>query len=295
MSNSLLKAAFLIVVTSVCLGQTVPDFIGRYGNAEVERFLISTDITLTAAHGADRSACEMKIEPKHSILTESDRHVGMAPETAERIVDDLIPTSERGILLNHIIANMGAAEERIFQYQNVTITHALSYHLRKHHNEDSATIVRHDGLCGTPTEQRTNGNVAIPLKAIDLQSRYGEADVQQFAVRPTVNVAIESGPDHNVCGMLVGRELSLLRSNEPPKYMLPELVTEILDELIPESVRGAEMSHSITKSGCNEIDITDYGHVTVVRFRHNCRLPDPEVEGRATFTRKDAGCKSLKR
>ena len=290
-----LKAVFLIAITSVCLGQAASDFIGRYGDAEVERFSISTDITLTAAYGADRSACEMKIEPKHSILTESDRHVGMAPEIVERIIDDLIPTSERGILLDHIIANMGAAEEQVFQYQNVTITHALSYHLRKHHNESSMTIVRHDGLCGTPTEQRTNGNVAIPLKAIDLQSRYGEPDVQRFAVRPAVGLTVEYGPERAACRMLLEPKGAILTSDKPAKYMRPDVVTEILNEAIPESNRGTEISRTITKSGCNEFEIAEYLHVTIMRSRHNCQLPNPETEGRAAITRKDAGCESLKK
>jgi hypothetical protein len=133
----------------------------------------------------------------------------------------------------------------------------------------------------------------IRLKALDLQIRYGDPDVQRFAVRSAVSLMVEYGPERTACRMLLEPEVSILRKNEPAKYLRPELVTEILEEIIPESDRGAETSHSITKSGCNEIDIAEYLHVTIVRFRHNCQLPDPETEGRATTTRKDAACQSL--
>ena len=292
---SLRAAAFLLVATSVSVSQTAPDLTARFGDADVEGFSVNPDIRLTAAYAADQSACEMKIELKHSILKEPERGVGMAPEVVAKIVKELIPRSERGILLNNITADMGGVEERIFQYQNVTITHYFLHQLPAHHNEDLATIVRRDGLCGASNNGRENESVAIPLKALDLQMRYGDPEVQRFAVRPAVSLMAEYGPERTVCRMLLEPQVSILRKNEPAKYLRPELVTEILDEVIPESDRGAETSHSVTKSGCNEIDIAEYLHVTIVRFRHNCQLPDPETEERATITRKDAGCEALKK
>jgi len=122
--DALRAAAFLLVATSVCVSQTALDLTNRFGDADVEGFSVNPDIRLTAAYGADQSACEMKIEPKHSILKEPERVLGMAPEVVVKIVDELIPRSERGILLNNIIADMGGVEERVFQYQNVTITYA---------------------------------------------------------------------------------------------------------------------------------------------------------------------------
>jgi hypothetical protein len=290
---SLRAAAFLLVATSASVSQTALDLTNRFGETDVEGFSVNPDIRLTAVYEADQSACEMKIEPKHSILKEPERGLGMAPEVVVKIVDELIPRSERGILLNNIIADMGGVEDRVFQYQNVTITHHFLHQLPAHHNEDSATIVRQDGLCGTSNPRRENGFVAIPLKALDLQMRYGDPDVQWFAVRPAVSLMVEYGSDRTACQMLLEPKGSILTSDKPAKYLRPELVTEILDEVIPESDRGAETSHSVTKSGCNEIDIAEYLRVTIVRFRHNCQLPDPETEGRATTTRKDAACQSL--
>ena len=46
----------------------------------------------------------------------------MATGTVSEIIDELIPELERGILLNRMIANMGAAEFQVSEYQNVTIS-----------------------------------------------------------------------------------------------------------------------------------------------------------------------------
>jgi hypothetical protein len=126
---SLTAAAFLLVATSICVSQTALDLTARFGDADVEGFSVNPDIRLTAACGADRSACEMKIEPKHSILKDPETGVGMAPEVVAKIVNELTPRSERGILLDKIIGSAGGSEERVFHYQNVTITHYFLHQL----------------------------------------------------------------------------------------------------------------------------------------------------------------------
>jgi hypothetical protein len=50
----------------------------------------------------------------------------LATHTVTEIIDELIPQSERGILLNHSIENMGAGEYQVAEYQNVTISRYLS-------------------------------------------------------------------------------------------------------------------------------------------------------------------------
>jgi hypothetical protein len=67
-------------------------------------------------------------------------------------------------------------------------------------------------------------------------------------------------------------------------------MTEILYEVPPEADRGKLLLDTITKSGCNDFEITDYQNVTVSRSRHKCRLPNPEIEGAATVTRKNSSC-----
>ena len=47
-----------------------------------------------------------------------------------------------------------------------------------------------------------------------------------------------------------------------------------------------EMWFLAVESGCNDLETEDYENVTIHRFRHRCRLPNPEIEGQATITRK---------
>lgn len=208
---SLRAAAFILVATSICVSQTALDLTARFGDADAEGFSVNTDIRLMAAYGADQSACEMKIEPKHSILKDPEGGLGMAPEVVGKIVDELIPSSERGILLNKITANRGGVEERVFQYQNVTITHYFLHQLPAHHNEDSATIVRQDGLCGTSNPRRKNDFVVIPLKALDLQMRYGDPDGAAVRCTNCCQLMVEYGPERTACRMLLEPEVSILR------------------------------------------------------------------------------------
>jgi hypothetical protein len=79
---------------------------------------------------------------------------------------------------------------------------------------------------------------------------------------------------------------SIIPRDEPTKYMRPEVVTEIIDEVLPEPDRGELVLGVVTKSGCSELETVDYQNVTVSRFRHKCDLPKPEIEGTSTLRAK---------
>jgi hypothetical protein len=64
---------------------------------------------------------------------------------------------------------------------------------------------------------------------------------------------------------------------KPAKYMRPEVVAEILDEVLPEAERGDPILRTVTKSGCNDYETADYQNVTISRFRTSCNLPNPEI------------------
>ena len=135
---------------------------------------------------------------------------------------------------------------------------------------------------------------AIELNAADLHARYGEPDVERFIVgpivRPNVTLMVAYGTDRAACQMVVERMRSIIPHDEPAEYMRPEVVTEIIDVVLPEADRGSLLLRTVTKSGCNEIENADYQNVTVSRFRHKCNLPNPGIEEEATVTRKNPAC-----
>jgi len=288
MSRTFLPPLFLLFAMVVA-AQTASDLTARYGDPDSEQFLVRPGITMMARYGEDRTACEMLIEPKHSIQRPYDKEQSMATGTVSKIIDELIPESERGILLNRIIENMGALEYQVAEYQNVTISRYFVRYLSANHDEKSATLVRKDGPCspGITSQKYVS---AIELNATDLRTRYGDSGVERFTVRPGITLMATYGTDQAACQMVVGPTRSIIPRDEPAQYMRPEDLTEIIDEVLPEANRGELLLGVVTKSGCNDYETMDYQNVTVSRFRHQCDLPKPEIEGEATITRKNRAC-----
>ena len=132
--------------------------------------------------------------------------------------------------------------------------------------------------------------VAVAQNASELKARYGDPDVERFLVRPGVTLMARYADDRNACEMLIAPMRSIIRRNEAATYMRPEVMTEIIDEVLPEANRGKLLRSFVTKSGCNDFESKEYENVTISRSRHKCDLPNPEIEGEATITRKNSSC-----
>jgi hypothetical protein len=289
MSRTVLAPLFLSI-TIVAAAQNASDFTARYGYPDAERFVVRPGITLLASYAEDRTACEMIIEPKHSLVRQrGDKDQSMVTDSVAKIIDELIPKAERGILLNHMIENMGAAEGQVAEYQNVTISQYFVRYLPANEDEKSATIVRKDRICRSAVAFQKDVP-AIELTATDLHTRYGDPDMERFVVRSGIALTVTYGADQAACQMLVEPKGSIIPRDEPAKYMRPEVVTEIIDEIFPEADRGKLLLRFVTKSGCNDYETINYQNVAVSRFRHKCELPKPEIEGAATVTRKNPAC-----
>jgi len=202
--QTLLFFHFAIIATA----QTPSDLAARYGDPDAERFVVRPGITMMASYAEDRTVCEMVIEPKHPIHRTDDKEQSMATPTVSEIIDELIPKSERGILLDRIFEAMGAPQFEHDKYQNVTISRYFIRSLPANHDEKSATIIRKDGPC-SPAIPSHESVPAIELNAADLHARYGEPDVERFIVgpivRPNVTLMVAYGTDRAACQMVVER------------------------------------------------------------------------------------------
>ena len=132
--------------------------------------------------------------------------------------------------------------------------------------------------------------VATAQTAGELTARYGDPDVERFLVRPGITLMAKYASDRTACEMVIEPLRSIIPRNESDMYMRPEVMTEIIDEVLPEASRGKLLLGLVTKSGCNDLETEDYENVTIHRFRHRCNLPNPEIEGAATITRKNTSC-----
>ena len=171
-----------LLIPIVTATQTASDFTARYGDPDAERFVVRPRITLMASYADDRTACEMLIETEHPIQ-QSGKEQSMSTATVSRIIEELVPESERGVLLFRMNESMGASELQVADYQNVTIRQYFLRYLPTNHDEKSATIIRKDGRCSSATASQKFG-AGIGLNAIDLHARYGEPNIQRFAARP---------------------------------------------------------------------------------------------------------------
>ena len=103
----ILPRLLLVLFPILAVAQTAEGFTARYGYPDVEKFLTRPEIVLTAKYAEDYAACEMLIGGR-------DSEQPMATAAVSEIIDELIPLWQRGILLDHSIESMGAAEHQVF-------------------------------------------------------------------------------------------------------------------------------------------------------------------------------------
>lgn len=126
-----------------------------------------------------------------------------------------------------------------------------------------------------------------------LRSRYGQPDVERFIVRPDITAEIEYGSDGAACQVVIEEQHHLLRREQTTKNLLPETVTAILEEIVPESARGRRLNTLYESMGCVRGEDVEYENVMISRLTDGCAPLKPEREMSAAVTMKRKGCPPL--
>jgi hypothetical protein len=104
--------------------------------------------------------------------------------------------------------------------------------------------------------------------------RYGDPDLERFTVRPGISLTVQFGSDHLACQALLEPPQSLIHEEWIPPaqatLMPSPAVSEVLEELIPRSMRGKHISDSSLANGCSVGFITEYENVSIMRLSHEC-------------------------
>jgi hypothetical protein len=281
-----------VLIATASVAQTAGELTARYGNPDAERFVSRPGISLMASYSENGTACELMIEPEHSIKQPADKEQSMATHTVTEIIDELIPQSERGVLLHYFIENMGAAEHQVAEYQNVTISRDFSRNLPAHHDENSATLVRKDVACkpGKPPQAYVPD---IQLTADDLHNRYGDSRVERFPVRPGISLTAIYGAHREVCQMVVGPTRSIIPRDDPDKEMRPESLEQVLDEALPEQSRGSIVTTSTVLAGRIAVRQLEYENVIVSHTLVHVGAGESEAETQMTVQSKETACQQL--
>lgn len=81
----------------------------------------------------------------------------------------------------------------------------------------------------------------MPQSSFDLHARYGEPDVQRFAIRPDITMTVEYGDDHRACILEIEPRQAFIRGMIPQmKTISKESMLQLLDEVAPPEMRGTE-------------------------------------------------------
>lgn len=134
--------------------------------------------------------------------------------------------------------------------------------------------------------------VSVAQSSQELRSRYGQPDVERFAVRPRITATVQYGTDGAACQVVIEsqRPLVPLKDQYIFRYMRPETVTEIIDEIVPPSARGVEINSLYSDAGCAHAEVVEYSNVVIHRSTDQCVPLKPERESIASVVFKRSDC-----
>jgi hypothetical protein len=152
--RTLVGCLFFLLVADA--PQTSLAFHARYGQSDVERFLIRSDLTMTVEYGVDRLACRMLIEARHSLSHNS-------------LNDPAPPMDEVMAVFNEVVPPVASGRD-IGTGQNVWGSCAGALPPTEYEN---ATVIPDYGLCQRPLVER---GVVVLFKRSACQSlpKYSE-------------------------------------------------------------------------------------------------------------------------
>jgi hypothetical protein len=80
-----------------------------------------------------------------------------------------------------------------------------------------------------------------PQSSFDLRARYGEPDVQRFAIRSDITMAVEYGSDHQACILEIEPRQAFIHGLfGSQESFSKETALQLLDEVAPPEVRGED-------------------------------------------------------
>ena len=139
----------------------------------------------------------------------------------------------------------------------------------------------------------------VPVQSSqELQTRYGEPDLERFTVRPGISLTVQFGSDHVACQALLEPPQPLIHQEwnppSPMTLMSTEGVSEVLEEFIPRATRGNHISDSSFQSGCGAGFISEYENVSIMRASYECGPYRPDRDTRTSVIFKRDICPKVK-
>jgi hypothetical protein len=121
------------------------------------------------------------------------------------------------------------------------------------------------------------------IDASSLRSKYGAPlDRETFTVRPGIEMVVDYGSGRHICQIHLPSGDRTIGS--PAGVVTKQQVDEVLEEVIPSSVRGKQVNRMMTATGAPKFFLTDYEHVSIGELQVN------GIGKGVTVTFKDPAC-----
>ena len=117
----IVAGCLLVAVGSVLLTQSSQEFHSRYGEPDMERFTARPGISVAVEYGSDHLACQVLIEPPHSLIHQEEQARLMSPDGASQVLEEVAPVATRGGKINSAIDFSGCVAVHMTDYEKVFI------------------------------------------------------------------------------------------------------------------------------------------------------------------------------
>jgi hypothetical protein len=105
------------------------------------------------------------------------------------------------------------------------------------------------------------------VDAYSLRSKYGPPlDRDTFTVRPGIEMVVDYGPSKQVCKIQLPSGMQIV-GTVPVGTVTKQQIHEVLNDVVPSSIRGKELNHLMEATGAPMLFITEYEHVSIEEFQ----------------------------
>jgi hypothetical protein len=106
------------------------------------------------------------------------------------------------------------------------------------------------------------------IDTFNLRSKYGvPLDRETFTVRPGIEMVVDYGPIKQACRIQLPSGMQIV-GTVPPGAVTKQQIDEILDEVVPPSIRGKELGGMATAAGAVMMFSTEYEHLTISEVKN---------------------------
>jgi hypothetical protein len=106
------------------IAQESPELLKNYGAPDVQRYRVTSEVTVTVGYGKDRTTCEVLVQRRQSSILRDEtkrNSIVISSAVVERLLSELVPEWSRQGTPRILYEQMGCSRNNIADYDNVRI------------------------------------------------------------------------------------------------------------------------------------------------------------------------------